>query len=477
MLRNTLHAEPGFYGALARIALPTAGANLLSNAIGLADTFMVGSLGDSALSATTLANKYGFIFWLFLFGVVSGGSVLSSQYFGKRDFVSIEKILCVSLRFTLGIGLLFSLGAAFCPLQIMRLFTNLQEIITLGAGYLRIISPTFLIMSFTVGYYSFLRSVERANLGLAAQGTTFCTNTFFNAVFIYGLLGAPAMGVNGAALGTLLARIVELLIILVYAATARGRLHISPKRILLADGGFTRDFVKYAAIVVMNESLWGIGTSIHSAIYGRMSTAVVAASSLVLSVGAMASVLGFSVANAAGVFIGKTVGRNQFDKTRRDARILLRLSLVIAVLYAAIMGAAGLFLPDLRYFALSEEARSLAKEMFLIRAVTDGVAVVNCVVLVGILRGGGDTKFVAVIDVIFMYGVALPLGALGALVFGWPPAAVMAVLASDEVLKLSLALYRYKTGRWMNNVTRVTDESGALSHDAESCAATAVGKG
>ncbi|MCL2486607.1 MAG: MATE family efflux transporter, partial [Oscillospiraceae bacterium] len=206
----------GFYKTLFKVALPIIGANFMQNALGLADTFMVGQLGDNAVAAAALANRFVFIYSLITFGVLSGGSVLAAQYWGKKDVAAIEGVLAIALRLTLSLGVVFSLVALTVPDYVMRIFTNVPEVITLGAGYIRIISMNFLITGFTNVYANFIRNVEQPKLSFWVSFSVFFANFGLNYVFIFGKLGFPAMGLNGAALGSALLAAAVLIVTLCY---------------------------------------------------------------------------------------------------------------------------------------------------------------------------------------------------------------------------------------------------------------------
>ena len=321
--RNNLifHQEKGFYKSLLAIALPTAGANLLQNAVGLADTFMVGTLGDNAVAAVACANKLFFIFSLLLFGIVSGASVLSAQYWGKKDTASVEKIAGIMLRFALGAGLIFTVAAFAFPKYILAVYTNDPAVIALGVGYLRITAVTFLTASFSTAYWTFLRSVEKTGLGLAVQLAAFFSNLVFNSIFIFGLLGAPKMGVDGAALGTLLARLLELVIVLAYMRASRHTIRLKVSDVLRIDKALLRDFYRYSGVVVLNEVLWGTGTSLQGAILGHISTPAVTAASVALTIHGVVTVFMFGAASAAAVICGngKRNGRLPVASSRQYA--------------------------------------------------------------------------------------------------------------------------------------------------------------
>ncbi|MDR1464131.1 MAG: MATE family efflux transporter [Oscillospiraceae bacterium] len=454
---SIFHQEKGFYRSLLSLALPAAGASLLQNAVGLADTFMVGSLGDDAVAAIAAANKFFFIFSLLLFGLVSGASVLAAQYWGKRDREAISRIAGIVLGISLSAGFFFAAAAAFFPRQILSVFTGDPAVIGLGVGYLRLIAATFLTSSFSAAYWSFLRSIEKAGLGLAVQLLAFFSNTFFNAVFIFGLFGAPKMGVNGAALGTLLSRSLECLAVLIYAVFFRKDIRLRPRDFWRWDRALLRDFFRYSSVVLLNDLLWGIGNSLQIAVLGHISTPAMTAASVVMTIQGVVTVTTFGMASAAGVLVGKTIGRGHFGEAKRQCQFLLLLAVGVGLLCSAAQLLIRSYGVDAAVsaglFHLTGEAVALMRQMLLLGACLFPVMACNFT-LVMTLRSGGDTKVSALIDVGFMWLISFPAAALAAFVLRWPPTAVLFLLNSEELLKCLFFLPRMLRWRWMRNVTR-----------------------
>jgi len=453
-----LQKEQSFYKTLLRVALPTAGANLLQNAVGLADTLMVGTLGDSAVAAVAGANRVFFIFSLLLFGLVSGGSVLAAQYWGRRDTAAVARVAGIVLRFGMLSGVLFSIAAFAFPRVLLSAFSADPEVIALGAGYLRIIAVTFLTCAFSTAYATFLRSVEKAGLWMAVQGVAFFANIGFNSIFIFGLLGAPAMGVNGAALGTLLSRLLECVVVFVYARFFNKEFRLRPGDILHTDKALLRDFLRYAGVVVVNELVWGLGNSMHSVIMGHMSTQALTASSVAATIQGMVTVAFFGLASGAAVVVGKSIGQNQFDAAKRQCKAVTLLALGVGVACAGLLLLARAFLVgaavDLGLFRLSPGALGLIRQIMLLHVCLLPVISCNCTLIVGILRSGGDTKVSAFLDTGFMWLISLPAAALAAFVFHIPPIWVMMLLYCEELLKCAFAAWRMLRWKWMRNVTR-----------------------
>ena len=452
--------ENGFYKTLLAVALPTAGSNLLQNAIGLADTFMVATLGDQAVAAVAVANNFLFVFFLLMFGLISGASVLSSQYWGRRDTRAVAQTAGIMLRFSMLAGLGFSVAALVFPRQIMSVFTADPEVIALGVGYLRIVGPSFAVMSLSKAYWLFMRSVEQANLGLFLQLTTFIVSTSLNAVFIFGLFGAPQMGVRGAATGTLIARLLEFVIVLIYASR-ESVIRIRVRDILgkaKRSRQLLSDFYHHSSIVVANEIVWGLGTSLQSAIFGHISTPALTAASLTRSMMSAASVPSFGLFNAAGVVTGKSVGRGEFKTAKRQSKLLLLLALFAGIVCTGLMLTARAVLlgpvAAAGALQLSGEVLGLLRRKMLVEAAIIPFSAQNGTIIVGLLRGGGDTKFSSIYDVAFLWLYALPAAAIAAFVFGVSSPAVYVILRAEEAIKFFVGIIRVLNWKWMRNVTR-----------------------
>ena len=267
-----------FYRNLLLLALPILFQNLITTSLGMIDTFMVGSLGEAPLAAVAQANILVFIIQLIIFGLQSGSSVLISQYWGKGDTDSINRVMGVGFLLAGAISAVFAAALTFFPYQIIGLLTDNQELIPLAADYARIVGPSYLFNSITGIYTGAHRSMENPKLGLGIYAASMCTNTFLNWVLIFGKLGAPMLGVKGAAIATLTSRIVEFIIMAVYAKCNR-RFRLKAELLFQPDRALVQKFFRYATPVIINETLWGLGTSMYKVIMGHMegSTQILAA--------------------------------------------------------------------------------------------------------------------------------------------------------------------------------------------------------
>ena len=275
-LRNREH----FLRQLMLLAIPIMFQNLISVSLNMVDILMIGQLGEVNVSAAAMANQPFFIFTLFVFGLSSGSCVLTSQYWGRKDIHSINKIITISLCFSLGLSLLFSLLVCLFPSQVLRIYTNEADVIAQGAKYLRIVGLSYLFNAFSTTVLSILRSVEKLKIQLYVTGSSVAVNAVLNYIFIFGKLGAPAMGIEGAALATLIARIYEFAFTAFYLFRVDSLLRYRIQKYDRMDRQIFRDFIRYCLPVIFNELVWGIGISFHSAMIGRLGTGSITAYSI-----------------------------------------------------------------------------------------------------------------------------------------------------------------------------------------------------
>lgn len=440
-----------FYRTLLRLVFPIAVQNLISTAVSSADVIMVGYVGQDALSAVSLANQVQFILSLVYAGVSSGAAMLSAQYWGRQDTRSIERILGIALRFSMGISFFFFLLACFFPNAVMMVFTDDKALIAGGSVYLRTIGLSYLFMGFSQIYLCIMRSIERVFFSMWTFGSALLLNIFLNAVFIFGLLGLPKLGIAGAALATVLARGIECTVCLADAArfqTVRFRFRsIFEKNKLLF-----RDFLKYALPAFGNEVVWGVAFSTYSIIMGHLGSDMVAANSVVVVARNLGTVLCFGIANGGAICLGKQLGDGHLEEARQSASRLCRITLLSGILGGLLILLVRPLI--LQMVTLTPTAASYLTGMLFINAYYVLGQAINTTVICGIFRSGGDSRFGFVCDFVNMWLVFVPLGFLCAFVFRLPPMWVYVILSLDEFLKLPVVYHHYKSEKWLNNITR-----------------------
>lgn len=441
-----------FYRSVLALVLPMAAQNLINVGISSLDVIMLGAVSETVLSASSLANQIQFIMTMIFFGVTSGACVLTAQYWGKGDRRTIEKVMGIALRISITVGIVFTLAVLFFPEPLMRIFSNEEDVIAEGVRYLQVVGYSYLFMSITMIYLNIMRSVERVIISTVVYSVSLVTNGVLNAVFIFGLLGLPAMGITGAALATTIARFVELVIVLVYAYRPGQPVRLRFSDIFTREAQLFRDFLRYSIPVTLNEMMWGGGVSMITAIIGHMGQSAVAANSVAQVTRQLATVVAFGIANATAIMIGKAIGEGSEDKAEDFGRRFVWVTVIagvvggIVVLCVSPIASANLTLTD--------QAREyLTFMMFVMSYFVIGQAF-NTTMVVGVFRAGGDTRFGLIEDTVAMWGISIFIGFLGAFVFGWSVQAVYVVLLSDEIIKIPVNWWRYKTKIWLRNVTR-----------------------
>lgn len=442
-----------FYGQIFKLVTPIVLQNLLSAAVSSADVVMLNFVGQSAISAVSLASQYASVLFMVFYGLGTGATMLCAQYFGKKDYRAIEVVQGIALRFSLSISALVALLALTIPEYMMLIFTNDQELIALGAGYIRILSVCYLCWGVTEVYISVLRSVGRVAIGTVLNSVAVGLNVLLNAVFIFGWLGAPKLGVNGVALATSISRLVELG--LCFAVSFRSE-HIKLKfsAIFVRNKALFSDFLKLSLPALGNDVVWGLAFSVYSVIIGHLGNDAVAANSLATVVRSFGTILCFGLASAGGVLLGQKIGEGKLEEARADGRRLLWLTVAAGAVGGLIVLGARPFVLQYAGGNFSETALHYLSVMLLINSYYVMGAAVNTTLIAGAFRAGGDSRFGLICDAITMWVYAVPLGFLAAFVLKLPVLWVYFLLCTDEFVKWPWVLKHYASGKWLKNITR-----------------------
>ena len=440
-----------FYHGLASLVIPITIQNFITNAVNSADVFMLGYVGQTELSAVSLANQFQFLLSGVFFGISSGVTMLASQYWGKKDTNSIQAVMGIAIKIAFVITTVLAVGALTVPAALMRIYTNDEVLISIGAGYLRIIGVSYICMSFSQVYLCALRSMERAPLSTLISTTTLLMNIVLNAVFIFGIGGAPKLGVMGVAIGTVTARIAELLLCL--ADAVRGKVFSIDLKIMFGRHKLLfQDFFKYAVPALINDCAWTVAFSLYSAIMGHMNADVVAASSVASTVRNLCTILCFALGAGASVLLGNEIGEGKLEVVKRDARRSCLVTLAVGILTGIVL----LLIRPLvfMFFSLTERASGYLDFMLLISAYYVVGQAMNTLLIAGIFRAGGDSRFGMICDIIVMWVISVPLGFISAFVLKLPPMAVYFILCLDEFWKIPVVYRHYKSFRWLKDITR-----------------------
>ncbi|MDU3645510.1 MAG: MATE family efflux transporter [Clostridium perfringens] len=441
-----------FYRLLFSIALPIAVQNLITFMVSMVDTLMVGDLGEIQLSAVSIANNLFFVLTILMFGLAGGSNIMISQYWGKGNVKTIHKILAIMYRVCLLITGIFIFIALFLPKYFMGIFTTDKAVIDFGASYLRIVCIGYLFYSITNCTILMLRSVKTVSISIIVYTASLVVNSILNWIFIFGNLGAPELGIRGAAIATVCARITEFSIVLVFMFIYERKIGLKIEHLLKLDKEILKDYVGLCTPVLCNELLWAIGASMISVIVGRMGTEVVAANSINGVAHQFVTVFIFGMSNATAVIIGNTIGEGKKEKAKEYAYSIGIFSVVMGCISGLMILLIKPFVVN--FYNVSYSTKLIAME---IMTVTSGIIVFQSLAsnfMMGVLRGGGDAKFVLINDLIFMWLVAIPGGFFVAFVLELPVALVFLVIKCDEILKSLTSVYRVISGKWVNDVTK-----------------------
>jgi putative MATE family efflux protein len=444
--------DTDYYKTLLRIAVPIAAQHFITSSLNVVDVIMIGQLGETAVAAVGLANQVFFLLILLLFGISSGAAMFTAQFWGKKDIESIHKVLGIGLLLGICSSLLFTLAAVLFPEFILGIYSKDPAVIELGSTYLRRVGYSYLFTSITFSFASVLRSTENVKLPMFVSIVALSINTALNYLLIFGNFGFPQMGVEGAAVATLIARSLECVTLLTLTYRLRTPVAARLKQLLSFNIAFVQRYLKIALPVMFNEMMWSLGITIYNIVYARIGTESIAAVNISATIENMAFVLFIGISNAAAIMIGNRIGANEeykaYDYGRR--------TLVIGVVGAILIGMAILAGKDaiLSLYQISETARQYASTILTIVAFSLWIRVTNMTMIVGIFRSGGDTRFSFILDVGSVWLVGIPFALIGAFVFRFPVTGVVLMIMSEEVVKMGIGLWRFFSRRWINNLTQ-----------------------
>ena len=432
------------------IALPIILQNLMQSTVNMLDTLMVGQLGSVEIAAVGLGNQIYMLLNMVLFGISSGGAIFIAQFWGKKENSGIWKMEGVMFSFSIVIALIFTFASVFFPKFLIGLYSKDFHVIEIGARYLRIVAFSFPFFAMSFAFSMALRSTEHVKLPMVATMISLVLNAILNYLLIFGIGFFPSLGIVGAAIATCISRIVECFILFIVAYSKKYEVASSVKNLFSFTFFEVRKFIKIAFPVIINEAIWGLGTSMHSLIMGRTSTEAISAFNITGTISQITWVFFIGVGNAAGIIIGKKIGEGNETEARKYANTLSWFMPVMAIFIGLLLIPISKFLP----FMFNVEANILvqAKLMLMILMCCYPLNAFNMCWVVGICRAGGDTVFAAIIDVCFMWIIAIPLAACVAYFTNVQPYIIYICLLSEQIFKAIVGFYRIKSGKWLHNV-------------------------
>ena len=433
------------------LMLPVILQQLITIGVNFLDNVMIGSFGETQIAAAAFANQFYSFFQFICMGLGSGAVVMSSQFWGRQDHGSMRVTAAMAMRVTIAVCALFTLVSVAFPSVILRIFTNQEAVISAGTPYMRLIGLTFLLSGLSSTATYLLRSVGKVNIPLIGSAGAFFLNLFFNWVFIFGKLGAPRLELVGAAVGTIIARVFEFGFVFGYYVFRDDRFAFRLKHFALSSGSLRIQYVKYSVPVLVSDTLLGLSLSLASVIIGHIGEGISAANSIVSSMVQLLTVFNVGMAGASAIVIGNTIGEGDIARAKREGNSYNLLSFIFgAVMVIPVLLLEG---PYMSLYSVSEQTRAIAHSMFLICCASLPLQTVAYVISKGVLRGGGDTRFLLFADSSCVWLISLPLGALAGFVWNLSPAWVYFLLNVEFPLKGIVCFIRYCTGKWIKVIT------------------------
>jgi len=450
MINNIFKDKP-FYKTLFFIALPVIIQHVISIGLNMVDTVMVSELGENAITAVGLANRIYFVFTTICFGIFSGASIFIAQYWGIGDTDSIKKVFGIDLIIGSALAIIFSIVVFFFPMQILKVFIDDAYVIDLGSRYLKIIAFSYFFTAVSFAFSFNSRAIHKLKVPTIINGIALCINTFINYLLITGEMGFPSYGVQGAAIATLISRFFEFCTLLFFIYKDKDHpLAGSIKEFTSWNLSMLKNILKTSLPVILSETAWSVGTSIYFISYGFIGSYAIAVVQISTNISDFFQALFFGIGSACAVMIGNEIGKNNidtaFDYSKKFIKITLILSIAFSILLFLFRG------QIISFFNLSETTNSYLNKALIVFCIYFTPKMFTYMFICGILRAGGDTKFCMFVDIITIWFIGVPLSFFSVLVLHLPVHLVMAVVFSEEILKLVIVLKRYSSKKWINNL-------------------------
>lgn len=443
--------DPEFYQKLVHLTVPISLQSLMLAAVAAGDAIMLGRIAQDSMAAVSLATQVQFVQNIILMSLTAAGSILGAQYWGKKDIGAIQQIFCMMLRWSSLVSFLFFVGCVGFPQYLMMAFTHEPALLEIGAGYLRIAGWSYLLTGISQCYLTVMKVTDHASGSAWISSGAVVINIALNAVFIFGLLGAPAMDYRGAALATLCARVIELVLCVVFSCR-EGYVRPRWRRLFQRNKALGQDFRKCCLPLLGGGLFWGVGFTSYTAVMGHMGGDAAAANSVAAVVRDLICCLNNGVGSAGGIMVGNELGAGNLEKGKLYGIRLAKISFVIGLFSTAVV----LLCTPLvvRYMTMTDTARQYLTGMMVIMSVYMIGRSANTVIINGIFGAGGDTLFDMYSLAVCMWGLAIPLAVVGAFVLNWPVLAVYACTCLDEVGKIPWVLAHFKKYKWVKDLTR-----------------------
>ncbi|WP_303871019.1 MATE family efflux transporter [Acetobacterium wieringae] len=438
---------------MATIAIPITLQSLITIGVNMTDTMMVGALGEVPLSGAALANQFIMVFQICCMGIGMGASVLTSRFWGMKNHTALKQSITIMFRICLGFALIFSLVTFFAPETIMQIYTTDPQIIQEGVRYFKWTVPCYLLLGLSLTSTIVLRSVGQVRLPLISSVCAFAINIFFNYLFIFGNLGAPQMGIEGSALSTLIARFFEFSFICGYLFLVDKKINYRLRHLFMRCRDILKEYVHIAIPVLISDILLALGNNAVAMVVGRLGVSFVSANAITMVLQQLSTVFIQGIANASAIITGHTLGRGDEETAQRQGVTFLYLGIAVGICGAMIIWITSK--PMINLYNLTPETQQIAAQLMFAIGFIVIFQSANSILTKGVLRGGGDTRFLMVADIIFLWVASVPLGALAGLVWHLPAFWIYTLLKIDQVIKAIWCVYRLKSRKWIKKIAVV----------------------
>jgi len=432
------------------IALPVAFQNLIQSGLNLVDTLMIGQLGETEIASVALSNQVFFLLILIVFGISSGSSVFASQFWGSKNTHGVRESLSLSLLLSGGAALLFSIGAVFFPTFILSIYSKDSEVVRIGASYLRIVGFSYICTSITFAYTASLRSTGKVKLTTAIAAASIIVNTILNFLLIFGIGPFPALGVEGAAIATVIARTAETVFLLIFIYHKKYPSAVQFSEIFQISGTYVRKYFNTSTPVILNEIFWSFGITAINLVFARISTEALASYSISDTISKLFIIFFFGTSSACAVMVGNRIGAGEEEKATYFAHSYAILAPLLGLIIGVILFPLASILPEL--FNVSQGAKSGVTSILRVLSILMPIKIFNWHMVVGILRSGGDTRFSLYMEAGGIWLVAVPAAVITGLVFHLPLIIIYIALSMEEIVKFIFGFYRLRSGKWLSNV-------------------------
>jgi putative MATE family efflux protein len=445
--------DRAFLREVLTIALPISFQQLINASLNMIDVVMVGQLGESAIAALGLSNQVFFVLIIILFGLTSGMAIFTAQFWGKKEIEPIRKVLGISILFSSGIALLFSLAALLIPETLLGFYTTDLEVIRLGSSYLRIVGYTYIPVALATSYIAVLRSIQFVRVAVIASTIALVFKTILGYLLIFGIGGFPALGVRGAAIGTACGWGLELILLLVLVYAQKTPLATNPMTFFKFDLSFLGRVLRTASPAMANEMFWSLGITTYNAIYAHIGTDAIAAININATIEELSFVAFVGIGNACAVIVGNRIGAQQKEAAYQTVKRIATLSVIFAWTVGILVFAGRDLVTNL--YDLSPVGANNVRMLLLVMGCTIWIRMFNFVIFIGALRAGGDTRFALIMEICSIWLIGVPAAYFGAFVFHFPVYYVYLMVMIEEAAKAFVSVWRFRSRKWIHDLVNI----------------------